>query len=87
MEAHDKEFEAIGDVASLRRLFLRAPRAKSLDALRGHAGLEALTISFGGIRDLGPLTEIPHLRALRLYQVRKLDAGTCSSFQNAARSR
>ena len=73
VEAHARDFEAVGELASLRRLTLRAPRVKSLDALRGHAGLEVFAMSFGGVRNLTPLAEIPKLRGLQLYQVRKLD--------------
>jgi hypothetical protein len=32
-------------------------------------------MDFGGIRDLSPLSDVPNLRALQLYQVRKLDTG------------
>lgn len=74
LEAHDKDFDAVGDVASLRRLNLRVPRIKSLEALRGHASIEVFSMQFGGIRDLSPLTDVPRLRGLALYQVRKLDA-------------
>lgn len=73
VEAHDKDFDAIGEVASLRRLQLRTPRAKSLEPLRGHKGIAVLSVDFGGIRDLGPVASLPHLRGLQLYQVRKLD--------------
>jgi hypothetical protein len=75
LEAHDKDFDAVAALARLRRLALRVPRAKSLDSLRGHSGIEVFSMSFGGIRDLSPLPELPNLRALQLYQVRKLDTG------------
>lgn len=73
LEAHDKEFEAVGELPSLRRLALRVPRAQSLEPLRGHANIEVFEMDFGGIRDLSPLIDMPSLRALQLYQVRKLD--------------
>lgn len=73
LEGHDKDFDAVGDVRSLRRLHLRVPRVKTLEALRGHEGLEVLTIDFGGIRDLDPLAELPCLRGLELFQMRGLD--------------
>ena len=73
IEAHDKDFDSVGDVRTLRRLHLRVPRAKSLDALCGHQTLEEFKMTFGGIRDLAPLAQIPMLRGLELYQVRLLD--------------
>lgn len=85
VEAHDRDFDAVGDVATLQELNLRVPRAKTLDPLRGHPRLEAIEIDFGGIRDLTPLAEIPGLRGLQLYQVRQLDTddlaavGACRS--------
>jgi hypothetical protein len=75
LEAHDKDVEVIGELPSLRRLSLRVPRAKSLDALRGHARLEVFEMNFGGIRDLAPLADLPALRALEIYRVRQLDTG------------
>jgi hypothetical protein len=44
-------------------------------------------MDFGGIRDLSPLAELPALRALQIYRVRKLDTddleplGDCSGLQ------
>jgi hypothetical protein len=73
IEAHDRDFAEIGGVKTLRELHLRVPRVKTLDPLRQHPRLEVVAINFGGIRDLSPLAEIPGLRALELYQVRKLD--------------
>ena len=87
LEAHDKDFEAVGELPSLRRLALRVPRTKSLDPLRGHASIEVFEMDFGGIRDLSPLADLPALRALQLYQVRKLDTddleslGECGSLE------
>jgi hypothetical protein len=73
IEAHDKDFDAVGDVHTLRRFHLRVPRTKSLEALRGHPTLDEFKMTFGGIRDLDPLAKIPTLRGLALYQVRTLD--------------
>lgn len=73
IEAHDRDFGVIGEVDSLLELYLRVPRAKSLDALIGHPRLEVVEMDFGGIRDLRPLARVPGLRGLQLYQVRKLD--------------
>jgi hypothetical protein len=73
VEAHDRDFAAIGEVAALRELYLRVPRAKTLDPLRGHPALQVVEIDFGGIRDLAPLAEIPGLRGVQLYQIRLLD--------------
>src|SRR5215472_1833623 len=70
LEAHARDFDAVADVASLLRLGLRVPRAKSLNPLRGHPGIQVLAMDFGGIRDLGPLADLPHLRGLELYQIR-----------------
>jgi hypothetical protein len=79
LEAHSRDFDAIADVPSLTRLGLRVPRVKNLDPLRGHPGIEAFTMVFGGIRDLSPLTELPRLRGLQLDQVRGLDADDLDS--------
>jgi len=73
VEAHDKDFDAVADVASLRRLHLHRSRARSLEALRGHPAIEVFAMHFGAIRDLGPLADVPRLRGVELYQVRKLD--------------
>lgn len=87
LEAHEKDFEAVGELPSLRRLALRVPRVKSLDPLRGHPTIEVCEMDFGGIRDLSPLADLPALRALQLYQVRKLDTadleplGECGSLE------
>jgi len=79
LEAHSRDFDAIADVSSLSRLGLRVPRVKNLDPLRGHPGIQAFAMFFGGIRDLSPLTELPRLRGLQLYQVRGLDGGDLDS--------
>jgi hypothetical protein len=75
VERHSNGAEWIGTLPSLQRLALRTPRMKSLDSLRGHPRLEIFEMDFGGIRDLAPLAELPALKALQLYQVRKLDTG------------
>jgi internalin A len=75
LEAHEKDFAAVAALGRLRRLALRVPRAKSLEALRGHSGIEVFSMDFGGIRDLSALPEMPNLRAVQIYQVRKLDTG------------
>jgi hypothetical protein len=85
IEAHDRDFSVIAEVEGLRELYLRVPRAKTLDPLSGHPRLEVVEIDFGGIRDLAPLAQLPGLRGLQLYQVRKLDTndlaalGECTS--------
>ncbi len=73
IEGHDRDFAVIADVQTLKELHLRVPRAKTLDPLRGHPRLEVVAMSFGGIRDLTPLAEIPRLRGVDLYQIRKLN--------------
>jgi hypothetical protein len=73
VEAHDKDFDAVGDLPALRRLAFRVPRTKSLDPLRGHSSIEVFEMDFGGTRDLSPLADVPGLRAVQLYQVRSLD--------------
>lgn len=84
LEGHDKDFGAVAAVAQLRRLALRVPRAKSLDPLRGHSGIEVFSMDFGGIRDVSPLADMPNLRALELYQVRTLDTGDLDSLGECA---
>ena len=44
LEAHDKDFEAVVELPSLRRLALRVPRTKSLDPLRGHPTIEVFEV-------------------------------------------
>ena len=73
IEGHDRDFDAVGELPQLRRLSLRASRARSLVSLAGHRNLTTLEMDFGGIRDLGPLIDVPGLRGLGLYQVRKFD--------------
>jgi hypothetical protein len=73
LEGQGAGFDAVGALPLLARLHLRAPKAKSLECLRGHASLAVLTMNFGGIRDLSPLADVPGLRGLELYQVRQLD--------------
>ena len=92
IEGHATDFEAVATLGQLRRLALRVPRVNSLESLRGHAGIEVLEVDFGGIRDLSPLAEMPNLRALQLYQIRKLDAadleplGECATLHGGSRS-
>jgi hypothetical protein len=85
LEGHDRDFEVVSELRSLRRLDLRVPRAKSLEPLVDHPALELLTISFGGIRDLSPLPQIPRLRGLELYQVRKLDTADLEPLRRCER--
>jgi hypothetical protein len=73
IEGHGRGFEAVSELPSLRKLSLRVPRVKSLDALRGHPKLEVFVMDLGGIRDLTPLPGVSRLRALGLWGVRKLD--------------
>ena len=84
LEAHARDFDAVGEVETLTRLHLRVPRARSLEPLRGHPSLEVLTMDFGGIRDLSCLKDIPRLRGLGLYQVRKLDTGDLDAVGDCA---
>ncbi|MGH3139337.1 MAG: hypothetical protein ACRDQE_06355 [Gaiellales bacterium] len=84
VEAHARDFDAVGEVESLTRLHLRVPRTRSLEPLRGHPNLEVLTMDFGGIRDLSCLRDIPRLRGLELYQVRKLDTGDLDAVGDCA---
>jgi hypothetical protein len=85
VEAHDRDFNVVGEASVLTQLRLRTPRVKSLEAIGGHAALELLNMDFGGIRDLTPLSSIPRLQALGLYQVRRFDTddfdaiGACTS--------
>jgi hypothetical protein len=43
-----EDFDAVADVRGLVRLGLRVPRLKSLDSLRGHSGIQAFRMDFGG---------------------------------------
>jgi hypothetical protein len=69
VEAHDRGFAAIGDVATLRELYLRAPRAKTLDPLRGHERLEVLQMwPFAGADPSRSIS--PRARAEEAYRSR-----------------
>jgi hypothetical protein len=85
VEGHDRDFEAVSELRSLRRLDLRVSRVKTLEPLVDHPALELLTISFGGIRDLTPLPRIPRLRGLELYQVRQLDTADLEPLRRCER--
>lgn len=65
--------EALSQTSNLRHLSCGA-QSKTLEALRGHAALEFLTLKFGSARDLTPLTAIPRLRGVEIYRISKLDA-------------
>jgi hypothetical protein len=75
IEGHGRDLDVVAGLQSLWKLNLRVPRTKTLDPLRGHPSIQALTVVLGGIRDLAPLREIPKLRGLSLWGVRKLDTG------------
>lgn len=75
IEGHEKDFDAVSELKHLHWLGLHTPRIKSLEALSHHPTLELLDVSFGGIRNLGPLTSLPRLRGLELFQIRLLDTG------------
>jgi hypothetical protein len=84
LEAQARDFDAVADVPSLVRLGLRVTRLRSLDPLRGHPGVQVLTMDFGGIRDLSPLADLPRLRGLELYQVRGLDTDDLDALGDCA---
>jgi hypothetical protein len=65
--------EALSQTKSLNYLSCSA-QSSALDALRGHRTLRVLSLHFGATRDLVPVAEIPGLRGLEIYQIRKLDA-------------
>jgi hypothetical protein len=73
IEAHAREFDAVGDLPLLSSLSLRVPRVKSLNGLREHPALEGFSCSFGVIRDFQPLGTLPRLRCLSLHQIRGLE--------------
>jgi hypothetical protein len=74
VEGHARDFDAVGAVPHLRRLSLRVPKAKTLDALAGHSSLEVFAMDFGGIRDIKVLATLPSLKAVDLFQVRLFDS-------------
>jgi len=71
IERHSKNFEAAGTLRNLRSLSLRTSRILTLQPLADHPTLEMLSVSFGGLRDLGPIASMPELKAVSLHQVRQ----------------
>lgn len=67
-----KDLEAIGALSELNALSLLGFTFKSLDAFRPLKNLERLWIGFGSVPDIGPIGELPKLKALELMRVRKL---------------
>jgi hypothetical protein len=84
IEGHDRDFEAVGSLKQLRALSLRASRVKSIECLRGHPGLEQVSVSFGGLRDLSPLPTMARLRDLSLHQIRGLTSEDLRPIGNCA---
>jgi hypothetical protein len=72
LNGHHRDFEAVARLSRLRQLSLHPPRPQSLEVLRGHEQLEILSMNFGNVPELGALTDLPGLRALEMFSVRKL---------------
>jgi hypothetical protein len=67
-----QDLEAIEALAGLNELSFLGFTFKSLEVVRPLKNLEQLSISFGSVPDIGPVGELPKLKALELLQVRKL---------------
>jgi len=72
LEGHVKDFEVVGQLASLRRLSLRSITLPDLSALRFLRELEELELKLGGTRDLRLLPHIGRLRYFEAWLVRGL---------------
>jgi hypothetical protein len=67
-----KDLEAIEALTALEELELLGFTLKSLGVVRPLKKLEKLWIRFGSVPDIGPIGELPKLKALELFRVRKL---------------
>jgi hypothetical protein len=67
-----KDLEAIKVLTGLEELSFLGFTFKSLDVLRPLKTLERLWLGFGSVPDIGPIGELPKLKALELMRVRKL---------------
>lgn len=75
LEGHSKGAEAIGRLPRLRWLNAREVKDRAWLARIGpQPSVEALALSFGGIRDLGVLGEWSSLRRLELMRITRLDS-------------
>jgi hypothetical protein len=84
IEGHDRDFEAVATLRSLRCLALIRSRVKSLDVLVDHPTLEGVFLSFGTLRDLDPLGRLPRLRDLYLHRLRMLQTEQLRSLSQAS---
>ena len=67
-----KDLEAIGALTGLEDLAFLGFTFKSLDVVRPLKNLERLWIGFGSVPAIGPIGELPKLKALEMLRVRKL---------------
>lgn len=67
-----KDLEAIETLTGLEELSLLGFTFESLEVLRPLKNLERLWIGFGSVPDIGPVGELPKLKALELMRIRKL---------------
>jgi hypothetical protein len=67
-----KDLEAIEGLTALEELELLGFTLKSLGVVLPLKKLQKLWIRFGSVPDIGPIGELPKLKALELFRVRKL---------------
>ncbi len=67
-----KDLEAIQTLSGLSALSFLGFTFKSLDVVHPLVNLERLWVGFGSVPDIGPIGELPNLKALELMRVRKL---------------
>jgi hypothetical protein len=79
-----RDFDAVGDVRTLRQLSTNASASANFGVLRAHPALEVLELNFGSNRDLSALADMPRLRALELYQIQRLDENDLSVLGDCA---
>jgi hypothetical protein len=67
-----KDLEAIAELTGLEDLAFLGFTFKTLEVLRPLKNLEKLWIGFGSVPAIGPIGELPKLKALEMLRVRKL---------------
>lgn len=67
-----KNFETIGKLVGLERLFLGSQSSPDLSILAGMKKLERFHLQFGSATDISPVGDLPKLKALGLMRVRGL---------------
>jgi len=72
LEAHTKDFAAVGDLRELRELTIRSITLPDLSILTRLSKLRSLDIKLGGTKNLALLPKVGQLRYLELWMIRGL---------------